>query len=63
MTQARTIGNAVAAAELATAGQAAARAATINAASIAALSAGVTVPEPIPAVTGPPGTADGQGGG
>lgn len=63
MTAPRTIGSVVQAAELATAGQTAARAAVVNAATIAALSAGVTVPTPIPPVSGPPGAADGQGGG
>lgn len=61
MSAPRTVGAAVQAAELATAAQADAQAATVNAAAIAALSAGVGRPVPIPAVTGPPGATDGPG--
>jgi hypothetical protein len=61
MTTPRTIDAAVQAAELATAAQTAADAATLNAASIAALSQGITRPADPPAAYGRPSATDGHG--
>lgn len=63
MTTPRTVNDAVAAAAAAVTAQQAARAATVNAAAIAGLSAGESKPALPPAVTGDPGATDGYGSG
>lgn len=57
------IADAIAAAELATTGQASAAAAVRNAATIGNLAQGVSSPPSSPAATVAPGAAGGQGGG
>ena len=63
MTTPTPIAAVVQAAELATAGQAAAAAATRNAATIANLAEGITTPPSSPAVSVAPGAVNGHGGG